>query len=88
MSADTGLEEGSNERDTFEIDGLDPIRTRRGTALHEIAGAAKYWQDIGKAAEAKLERTYTKGWHVGFGVGMFVSGVLVLFTATILKFLW
>lgn len=36
--------------DTFDVPAVGELRARPGTAVHEMAGAVKYWHDKAKTA--------------------------------------
>lgn len=67
-------ESASQERDTFEIEGLDTFSARKGTATHVLAGAAKYWQDKYKALETQV----TTARRSGFLGGLVFTSLTIL----------
>lgn len=79
--------EASYERETYNIEGLDPIRARKGTDIALVAGAASYWQKVGKDARANLERAASNAWWTGFWVGIAVCSIS-LGVAVLARSLW
>lgn len=79
--------EATYERETYTIEGLDPIRARKGTDIALVAGAASYWQKLGKDAAARLDRAAKEAWWTGFGVGIATS-LLIVSAALLVRSLW
>ncbi len=71
----------AKSRDTFELDGVGEFRAKKGTALHELAGAATYWQKQCKTAEARfdkqLQRIAADRWRDGLITGVVTTLVAV-----------
>ena len=67
-------ESASQERDTFEIEGLDAFSARKGTATHVLAGAAKYWQN----KYYNLETQVTTARRTGFLGGSVFASLAIL----------
>jgi len=62
----------SNE--VHELEGVGEFRAKPGTAISELAGAAKYWSDRAKAAENALS---TRQWSY-FTAGCIFAGLVGL----------
>lgn len=87
---ENGIETEENEetpvpqtraRDAFELDGIGEFRAKKGTAVHELAGAAAYWQKECKSAEARyekqLQRVAKDRWRDGLLTGVVTTLVAV-----------
>ncbi len=75
--------------ETMSIEGIGEFRAKKGTATHQLAGAAAYWQaECLKAEsryEAALEKASARKWRDGFIAGI----VLCAFVAAVtLPFVW
>lgn len=55
----------SSESQVHEIEGIGEFRARQGTAVGELAGAAKYWSDRAKRAERINHSMLGKGFTMG-----------------------
>lgn len=72
---------------TFELDEVGEFRAKKGTATHELAGAAVYWQRECKTIEARynawsLKALRSKFWD-GFLTGA-ISATLIAATAVLI----
>lgn len=68
----------SNETQVHEIDGIGEFRARAGTAVGELAGAAKYWSDRAKRAERINANMWGKGFTMGVALVVLIDGALTL----------
>ncbi len=68
----------SSESQVHEIEGIGEFRARQGTAVGELAGAAKYWSDRAKRAERVNSTVFGKGFLAGCFASGATGGAIIL----------
>jgi hypothetical protein len=77
-------------REQFNLEGVGEFTAKKGTAVHEIAGAAVYWQNQCLTAEKRfeeaLEKVSEKKWKDGFLTGSVSTAIIGLAVELLLRF--
>jgi len=100
---ENGTDKEQKSHEPFDIEGIGEFRAKKGTAIHELAGAASYWERECKTIEARLTEEFSKvfaqsektfervsktKWRDGFLTGAVSTAALTILTIVSLRLFW